>query len=164
MGLLWGPIDEYQLQHKWRSPVGRWFFLIWVSVMYAMAGGMKALEEPGWWDGSILAQGLCDPIMGGTSIGIWLSQFHWIPMFLGWFTLVFEISFGFIIWFAEFNPYILMMGLMFHLGVSSLMSVGSLGLTVVGAYPILLDPDSAQRVWLWLFERFRAYTGVQKGG
>ena len=142
--------------------VGR--FSIWISAMYAMAGGMKALEEPGWWDGSILAQGLCDPIMGGTSIGIWLSQYPWIPMLLGWFTLVFEISFGFLIWFAEFNPYILTMGLMFHLGVSSLMSVGSLGLTVVGAYPVLLDPDIAQRAWLWLLARFRAYTGRHKGG
>lgn len=147
LGLLLGPIGERDLTRKWRSPVGRWFFLIWMSGMYGMAGWMKLLEEPGWWDGSILAQGLADPIMGGTTVGIWLSHQGWALKFLDGFTLLFEISFGFLVFFAESNPFILGTGLLFHAGVSSLMSVGTLGLTVVSAYPVLLEPEMARRMW-----------------
>jgi hypothetical protein len=155
VGLLLGPIQEEDLHQKWRSPVGRWFFLIWVGAMYAMAGWMKLFEEPGWWDGSILAQAMADPIMGGTPWGIGMSQVPWIPRLLDGFTLLFECGFCFLIGFSETNPWILGVGLLFHGGVSSLLSVGTLGLTVVGAYPVLLDPETAHRIWISLEDKLR---------
>lgn len=154
VGFLLGPINGPVQQSC--SPVARWFFMLWMSGMYAMAGWMKALEESGWWDGSILAQALADPIMGGTSLGIWMSGIPWIPRFLGFFTLAFELSFGVFVWFAETNPWILLAGILFHLGVQGLMSVGTLGLTVLGCYPILLDPARAEAAWDWLEPRIRS--------
>ena len=159
VGLMLGPIQEHHLHLKWRSPVGRWFFLLWISAMYFMAGWMKAVEEPGWWDGSILAQAMADPIMGGTPWGIWLSTLPWVPRLLAWFTLGFEISFAFFVGIAESNPVILAIGVLFHGGISGLMSVGTLGLTVLAAYPVLLDPDVAERCWWWLTPRFSRFSG-----
>lgn len=123
------------------------FTVLWISAMYLMAGWMKITEEPGWWDGSILIQGLQDPIMGGTSIGIAMSHIPWIPKLLDWFTLVFEIGFVFCIGNPRLNPWILLMGLCFHGGVSLVMNVGTLGITVLSWYPVMLEQKTAE--WLW---------------
>jgi hypothetical protein len=118
-----------------------------MSAMYLMAGWMKVTEEPGWWDGTILSQGLQDPIMGGTFLGIAMAKIPWIPRILDWFTLGFEIGFVFCIGSPRLNPWILLLGLVFHGGVSLVLNVGTLGITVLSWYPVMLEKETGE--WMW---------------
>lgn len=146
-GLLLGPIDERALDRKERSPLGRWFFLTWMSAMYLTTGWMKLRYEPGWHDGSILRQALLDPYLGGTPQGIWLAGHAGATRVLAWFTIVTELSLGVGIWLRRANPWVLLLGVGFHLGVAATMSIGPLTFVVLAAYPVLLAPDVAQRWW-----------------
>ncbi len=147
VGLLLGPIDERDLVRKERSPLGRWFFLAWMSAMYLTTGWMKLRYEPGWHDGSILRQALFDPYLGGTPQGIWLAGHPVIMRVLAWFTIVTELSLGVGIWFRRTNPWVLLLGVGFHVGVAATMSIGPLTFVTLSAYPVLLAPDVAQRWW-----------------
>ena len=146
-GLLLGPIDERDLEGKERSPLGRWFFLAWMSAMYLTTGWMKLRYEPGWHDGSILRQALLDPYLGGTAQGSWLAGQPVGMRVLAWLTIVTEISLGIGVWFRRTNPWALLLGVGFHLGVAATMSIGPLTFVALAAYPVLLAPDVAQRWW-----------------
>ncbi len=147
VGLLLGPIGERDLTARRRSPVGRWFFLLWMSAMYGMTGWLKVSREPGWLDGSILAQALLDPYLGGTDLGARIAAVPALTTALSLATITFELSFPLLVGFAATNPAIVAAGLCFHVGVSSVLNLGTLGITVLSAYPVILHPDAAERLW-----------------
>jgi hypothetical protein len=108
--------------------------------MYGMSGVMK-LHEPGWWDGTILAQALLDPWMGGTAAGTWLASRPEACAWLGRGTIAFEVLAAVGLWSPRWNPWTLAAGLLFHAAVGTVLSVGTLGWTVLACYPPALSPE-----------------------
>lgn len=152
-GFLFGPVDERGLTSKWRSPFGRWYWLLHLTAAYGMNGLVKALEEPGWWTGDVLAYAMVDRYFGGTPWGAWASGHASVPMGLSWLTLAFECAFPFLVWFRATNPLALALAFCFHAGVASLMNVGTLAPALVSTYAVCLDPEKARRIWLWYAAR-----------
>ncbi len=146
LGLLLGPLTRTGLHRETRGPAARWFLMVVFSALYGSTGWMKALEEDGWWTGTALAYDLVDRFHGGHLLGVWLSGHPSLTLLLSWGTLLFEMSFPFLVWLPAANPWILLAGLGLHGGIALLMDVGPLGMVAVSAYPVLLEPEIARRL------------------
>ncbi|MEC7946806.1 MAG: HTTM domain-containing protein [Myxococcota bacterium] len=154
MALLLSPLGERNLTKKWRSPFGRWVMLIVFMAIYGSTGWLKMLDEPHWFDGTALAYHLVDLHFGHTALGAWLSQHLWITLAMGISTIAFEAFFPILVLVRRTNPWVLVAGFGFHLGIMALMHVGTFSFVAVAGYPVLLRPDIARswyrRAHAWL--------------
>jgi len=158
LALLFSPIGERNLTQKWRSPIGRWLMLIVFMAIYGSTGWLKMLDEPHWFDGTALAYHLVDLHFGNSALGAWLSQHLWLTLGMGLFTIAFEAFFPILVLVRRTNPWLLVAGFLFHMGIMSLMNVGTFSFVAVAVYPVLLHPETAREWYLrgtaW-FERRR---------
>ncbi|MBM4368186.1 MAG: HTTM domain-containing protein [Deltaproteobacteria bacterium] len=153
LGLLLSPAHERGLGEKWRSPVARHFLLIVFGWLYWSTGSLKLLEEPGWRDGSAMQYALLHRFHAGGPLALWLSEQALACRVLGWFTVAFEMSFPVLVMWRRSNPWVLLGGAAFHLGVLALMNVGAFSAVALSAYPALLHPEVARGWWSRLRSR-----------
>lgn len=146
IAMLMGPVSERNLQSKGRSPVGRWMMILVFCSLYGMTGWTKAME-PGWWGGQTLAYHLVDMNFGHQPLGIWLSAFPLITQALAVITIAFECLFPLAICWRRSNPWVIAVGIVFHLSLLVLMNVGPFSIVTLCAYPVLLHPQAAERLW-----------------
>ena len=156
LAFLVAPIGERGLQYKWRSPVGRWLLLVIFCALYGSTGWLKALKEPTWWtNGDVLAYHMLHPYFGMKPLGVWLSNQPWLLIPMAWTTVVFEAGFPLLIWWRRTNPWLLLVGVLMHLGIRVLMNVGPFSYVALAAYPALLRPDVAHTLYTRWERRFR---------
>ena len=134
-------------------PIGRVALLILYCSLYGQTGIHKILDEPRWWDGSPLAYDLVHRNFGGLPLGVALSGMPGVMKFMSWSTLGFETGFPLLIWIRPVRPWLLLVGMAFHLGILVLMYVPSFTLASIAAYPLLLDPEQYRRVEGWVLAR-----------
>lgn len=147
LGLLFSPAAERGLVDKWRSPAARWYLLVVYAGIYGSTGWLKLLEEPAWWDGDVLAYHLVHRHFAGGPLAAWLSGQRWLVAPMGWVTVVFECLFPLLVWSRRVNPWLLVVGASFHLGIAVLMNVGKFSWIALSAYPVLLHPEVARGLW-----------------
>ncbi len=119
----------------------RYLMLILFSSLYLSTGILKLLYEPGWFDGSAMMYHLNHRLHAGGGLALWLSTQNYLLVPLGILTVFFECSAGVLLWIRAFNPYVLIVGVVFHVGIELLMNVGTFTLVVLAAYPILFEPS-----------------------
>lgn len=147
IGFLLSPAAEASLTTKWRSPLARyWMLLVFISI-YGSTGFMKLIHDPGWFDGSVLAWHLVHQFHANNALAAWVSGQNWLLAPMCWATLVFEVGFPLFVMLRRTNPWILLLGAAFHLGLLALMNVGPFGLISMSAYPVLLHPEIARDLW-----------------
>ncbi len=147
VGLLLSPAHERSLTTKWRSPVGRWFLLVVFGWLYWSTGSLKAMEEPGWFNGSALQYHFLHRFHAGGELAVWMSTQNAICRVLGWFTVAFEVGFPLLVLWRRANPWVLLAGMGFHLGILALMNVGAFSFVALSAYPAMLHPEVARGLW-----------------
>jgi hypothetical protein len=147
VGLLFSPAYERGLTRKYRSPVGRWVLMLAFCSIYGSTGLFKMLMEPGWWTGETLAYHLVNPHHGGQALGIWMSGQPLIVIIMSWWTVLFEVSFLFLIWFRRTNPWILLMAAGFQVGLFWMMNIPQFFYVTLAAFPVLLHPEVARSLW-----------------
>ena len=153
LALLMSPAWERGLTAKWRSPLARLVLVNIYCAAYGSTGILKLIYEPTWWTGEVLAYHLLHPWFGGKLLGVYLSDQLWLTAFMGWWTVIFEAVFPFLVWFKRLNPFLLALGFSFHVGLLFLMDVGPFLFVAVSAYPVLLHPELGRTAW----ERFAAW-------
>ncbi len=67
-----------------------------LCIIYLAAGASKALGEQ-WWNGEAIWQAVSQPAFSTFDLH-WLARYPWIPMWVGWGTLVVEIGYAFFVW------------------------------------------------------------------
>jgi hypothetical protein len=144
LGLLIGPIGVRSAA-SFRSPFGRWYLLIVYCAIYGSTGILKALHEPGWFDGTVLPKHLTLTNFSGTPLALFMARQHWFGLVGGWWTVLFEVSFPVLVWFKRTNPWLLCTAAVFHVAVAMLMDVGAFSYVSIAGYPVLLHPEVAQR-------------------
>jgi hypothetical protein len=145
IGLWLGPVDQ-PLDCR-ASPVARLYLLVVLGSLYLSTGLMKLLEEPAWWDGTALRYDLVDRFHAGGALAVWLSASPGLACAASWYTVIFEVGFVFLVGWPRLNPWVLGAGVLMHAGIAALMDVGALGMSVVALYPVVLDPETAERWW-----------------
>lgn len=147
LGFFLSPSHEQNLTTKWRSPVARWYLLVVFGWLYWSTGSLKFMEERGWFDGTALQYHFLHQYHAGWPAAVWMSTQNGLCRVLGWFTMAFEMGFPILVLWRRSNPWVLLAGVAFHLGVLALMSVGAFSFVALSAYPALLHPEAARAVW-----------------
>ncbi len=153
IGLFFSPAGERDLTSKYRSPAARYWLLIVYGAIYFSTGILKFLYEPMWITGEALQWHLVETYHAGNWRAAWVSGQRWLTTPMGWITLIFEIGFPFLVVFRKTNPWLLLMGTLFHLGLLLTMYVGAFAFVALSMYPVLLHPEVARG----LYERFKAW-------
>lgn len=146
LALLLGPTSETGLADRRRSPAGRWFLVLVYCALYGSTGWLKLLEEPGWRTGETLAYHLLHVQFAGSPLAVWASDQRWLVAPMGWGTVAFEALFPALVWLRRAHPWLLLVGVAMHLGISALMNVGPFLFVALAPYPLLLHPEVAERL------------------
>lgn len=140
LALAVAPIGERGLLHKYRSPFARYVLLLVFMALYGSTGWLKALHEPAWADGSVLQYHLVDLHFGVGPLAAWVSTQRWLTAPMGWVTVAFEALFPVLVFVRRLNPWLLLIGASFHVGIALLMQIDAFSWVAIAAYPVLLHP------------------------
>jgi len=131
---------------KTAVPVARYALTILFMGMYGSTGWYKILDEPAWQDGTALASHMVERNYGLMPLGVWAATQKWIMVPMSWATLVFEGGFP-LLWLIRWvRPWLLLLGLGFHLGILFMMNVPNFTWASLVAYPLLLNPEQYGRL------------------
>jgi predicted DCC family thiol-disulfide oxidoreductase YuxK len=74
----------------------------------------------------------------------------WICRLLSWGTIAFELAFPFLIWWPRFRPWLLGVGVVFHLSIWTMMEIGWFGPYMLCYYPAFLSAPAVAGFVRWL--------------
>ena len=127
-----------------RAPWARRALQLQIAVGYALSAWAK-LRGPSWHDGTALAQALRIEDLQRITPPEWLFGQDVLLNLLTWATVVFEASFAFLVWNRRLRPWVLGLGVAFHLGIDLFFDVGFFSIAMWIAYLAFLPPDVADR-------------------
>jgi hypothetical protein len=112
-----------------------------VAFVYLNAYAGK-INQPSWRNGSAVGQILASEALttGATNLSVPL-----LGPLLTWSTLVFELCFPVFVWTRAYRPWLLVGGVLFHLGIQLTMAIPGFGFVMVASYACFLSDDEAER-------------------
>jgi hypothetical protein len=76
----------------------------------------------------------------------YLNEHMWTIKLMTWGTLIVEFALGVLIWIKEFRYWVLLGGVLLHLGIDYSMNIPLFGPTMMAAYLTFVDPEHMERV------------------
>jgi hypothetical protein len=119
---------------------------------YALSGWAK-LRGSTWHDGTALGLAMRIEDLQRFVAPQWLFEQDVLLNVLTWATLAFEASFLFLVWNRRLRPWVLGLGVLFHIGIDVLFDVGFFSWVMIAAYLAFLPPEVADR-WIARVERW----------
>jgi hypothetical protein len=113
-----------------------------LCVLYFFAGISK-LKGEAWWTGDAVWMALANKEYQSWDL-TWLAWYPWVTYVLTPLTIVWEVTFPIAVWIRRLRPWVLLGGVMLHLGIGAFLGMWTFGLIMIVAYTSFLDPD-------WLF-------------
>jgi hypothetical protein len=126
-------------------PVGRYTTFLTFCCLYLSTGWVKILHEPRWWQGLPLSYDMVHRHFGMRTIGIWMSDKMWLMKPLSWLTLVFEGGWPLLYAIRPVRPWLMLIGVCFHVGILFTLRANTFSLAALVAYPILISPEEFTR-------------------
>lgn len=97
--------------------------------------GIEKFKGLTWWDGTAVWQVLINSQMVIADFE-WLRWLPGLIVLITWLTVLFEVYFGVLIWFKKWRPWVLLIGLSFHLSIGVLMALLSFTFVMLSAYTL----------------------------
>ncbi len=121
--------------------------------LYYFIVGAKKLPDPLWRDGSALKHILTwSGVARHTPLNQWIGDSLWLSRILSYSTMIFEMGFIWVV-FTRWRIYLVIAGILFHLGIWMTMDVGTLSQVLIVWYGLLLDHPTRQRFRLGFSRR-----------
>jgi predicted DCC family thiol-disulfide oxidoreductase YuxK len=73
----------------------------------------------------------------------------WTIKLWTWATLVVELALGTLIWIKELRYWVLLAGVLLHLGINYSMNIPLFGYVMMGVYVLFIEPEDLQRAFGW---------------
>lgn len=150
-GLLWS-VDAALARRAdepgpapWRAPWAQRLLQLHLAIGYALSAWAK-LRGDMWHEGSALGMALRIQDLQRFAAPEWLFEQSVLLNLLTWSTLVFEGSFLFLVWNRRLRPWVLGVGVAFHLAIDLLLDVGFFSTALWIAYLAFLVPAAADRI------------------
>jgi hypothetical protein len=126
------------------------------AVGYLLSAWAK-LRGSTWHDGTALGLALRIEDLQRFAPPDWLFEQDVLLNLFSWATLLFEGCFLFLVWNRRLRPWVLGIGVLFHLGIDIFFDVGFFSIAMWMGYLAFVPPDVADRwvVWLDPMERLR---------
>ncbi|HVJ20919.1 MAG TPA: HTTM domain-containing protein [Polyangiaceae bacterium] len=157
LGARWSLEAWRRVRRGLRAPVKPiWFqrlVALQVAYVYLNAYTGKA-GQASWRNGSAVAEILSSEALSTTPI----TGLSLLGPLLTWSTLIFELCFPVLVWSRSLRPYLLVAGILFHIGIQLTMAIPGFGLVMVASYACFLSDDEAERLVAALFSPRRQLT------
>jgi hypothetical protein len=115
-----------------------------LAVGYALSAWAK-LRGATWHEGTALGLAMRIEDLQRFAAPEWLFDQDLLLNALTWASLAFEASFAFLVWNRRLRPWVLGVGVAFHLGIDVLFDVGFFSWVMLAAYLAFLPPEVADR-------------------
>lgn len=129
-------------------PASMWGMrLMQVQIAYVYANtAMSKVLVGRWRDGRALYDVLASPVFAEwpTWLDVWPIIFA-----MTWGTLVFELGFPVLVWLRKARYWVLLSGVLFHLGIDVLMMIPMFSWIMIVSYAAFLDDEVVRRVAGW---------------
>ena len=135
-----------------RAPWARRLLQIHIAVGYALSCWAK-LGGNTWYEGTALGYALRVHDLSRAPVPGFFFDHAVLVNLATWGTLLFEASFVFLVWNKRWRPWVLTIGVLFHLGIDLFIDVGFLSYAMLISYLAFLPPETADKVVAWLTER-----------
>ncbi len=141
-----GPSPEVR-----RAPWGLRLLQLQIAVGYALSAWAK-IRGASWQDGTALGKALRIEDLQRFEAPGWVFDQDVLLNALSWATIAFETSFLFLVWNRRLRPWVLGVGVLFHVGIDLFFDVGFFSWAMFIAYLAFVPPDVADR-WIVRIER-----------
>jgi hypothetical protein len=128
-----------------RAPWAMRLLQLQVAVGYALSAWAKA-RGGRWQDGTALGLALRIEDLQRFAAPEWLFDQRIVLQWLTWGTLAFEASFIVLVWNRRLRPWVLGVGVAFHLGIDVFFDIGFFSYAILLTYVAFVPPDVADRV------------------
>ena len=150
-GLLWS-VDAWRARRRgeggpapWRAPWALRLLQLHIAVGYALSAWAK-LRGNMWHEGTALGMALRIEDLQRFAAPEWLFHQSVLLNLLTWATLAFEGSFLFLVWNRRLRPWVLGVGVAFHLGIDLTLDIGFFSAALWLSYLGFVFPDAADRI------------------
>ena len=149
-GLLWS-VDALRARRRgagpapWRAPWGLRLLQLQFAVGYALSAWAK-LRGNMWHEGTALGMALRIKDLQRFAIPDWLFGQSVLLNLATWGTLAFESCFLFLVWNRKLRPWVLGVGVAFHLGIDIVLDVGFFSAALWLSYVAFIFPEVADRI------------------
>lgn len=136
-------------QPSWWANLSIRLIQLHMCVVYLIAG-LSKLQGETWWNGSAAWLTMNTPIFSDDISGAWLAAdpknrgewtWHYVSFFFTYATLIFEISFPFVIWNKAIRPWFLTGAIGLHAGIALFMGLGGFGAIMLSGCLAFVSPD-----------------------
>ncbi len=114
-----------------------------MALIYFLSGFDKLITEA-WRNGAAIFSVVNLDFFTNPVFSISLDK--WQLVTIAWAVIVFELAFSVLIWFSAFRKYLLILGVLFHLGIVVFMGLVDFGLLMIISYtiffPLKENPDT----------------------
>lgn len=129
------------------------FAQLQLCIIYAYSGFEK-LKGQTWWDGMALWNVFANPQMTVVDM-TWTRFVPWVIPVITYTTILFEIYFCVLAWIKPTRLLFLTLGVLFHIGIGSIMALHAFALVMIAPYVLFLQEEEALKIFNQLkFKRF----------
>ena len=137
-----------------RAPWAMRLLQLELATGYFLSAWAKVRGET-WHDGTAVGRAMRITDVQRFAPPEWLMEQADLLNLLTWATLAFEASFLFLVWNRRARPWVLAVGVAFHLGIDLAFDVGFFTPALFISYLAFLPPETADRVVAWIDSRLR---------
>jgi uncharacterized membrane protein YphA (DoxX/SURF4 family) len=113
-------------------------------VIYFFAGISK-LQGDAWWTGDAVWLAFANLEYQAIDM-TWLARYPWITQIATHGTVLWELSFPFLVWNRSLRPFVLAAGIAMHAGIGLFMGMITFGLIAIFGYIAFVPPEVLQRM------------------
>jgi predicted DCC family thiol-disulfide oxidoreductase YuxK len=83
----------------------------------------------------------------------YVFEHMWTIKLWTWMTLIVELALGTLVWIKEFRYWVLLSGVLLHLGIEYSMNIPLFGFTMISVYILFVEPEHLQKAFDWFRKR-----------
>lgn len=92
----------------------------------------------------------------------YVFEHMWTIKLWSWATLMVELALGTLVWVKELRYWVLLAGVLLHLGIEYSMNIQLFAFIMISAYVIFVEPRDLERVFAWMRAKWNSWTGFTK--
>jgi hypothetical protein len=131
------------------SPIAAYGLMVQVCFVYFFTGLAKSQGEL-WLNGTAVYYTMRVRDFMATSWNIPLTENHYFVVTSTYFTLLFEMAFPFLIWFRQTKFFVILGGILLHLGIWTFMRIDNFSWVMITSYFVFVSDREYETAGAWL--------------
>lgn len=154
---FWNKIIPFEKRTILQNVLGQWsswVIRMQILIVYLIAS-LHKLSSPVWKSGMAVYNILNSEDYNGSILNTYLTQNIFLSKLLTWGTILFQISFVFLIWFCRTKYMVLSLGVLFHIGIFITMRIDNFSMIIVFSYMIFIEDSEYSRFQNYILNKYR---------